>query len=74
MRALQCLFLILALTAGLFAKDLKIYVIVVEGGKATLIVSPKGESLLVDTGWPGFRYAPRMPSFMAPAMSGSMSP
>ena len=24
--------------------------------------------------WPGFRYAPRMPSFIAPAMSGSMSP
>jgi len=25
----------------------------VEGGQATLIVSPSGESLLVDTGWPG---------------------
>jgi beta-lactamase superfamily II metal-dependent hydrolase len=31
-----------------------IYVIDVEGGEATLFVSPTGESLLVDTGWPGF--------------------
>jgi beta-lactamase superfamily II metal-dependent hydrolase len=30
------------------------YIIDVEGGEATLFVSPKGESLLVDTGWPGF--------------------
>ena len=26
----------------------------VEGGQATLIVSPSGQSLLIDTGWPGF--------------------
>jgi beta-lactamase superfamily II metal-dependent hydrolase len=25
----------------------------VEGGQATLVVSPSGESLLIDTGWPG---------------------
>ena len=31
-----------------------IYVVDVEGGEATLFVSPTGESLLVDTGWPGF--------------------
>jgi beta-lactamase superfamily II metal-dependent hydrolase len=30
------------------------YVIDVEGGEATLFVSPSGETLLVDTGWPGF--------------------
>ena len=36
------------------AKDLEIYVIDVEGGQATLFVSPSGESMLVDTGWPGF--------------------
>src|SRR5262245_32591008 len=30
------------------------YVIDVEGGEATLFVSPTGESLLVDTGWSGF--------------------
>lgn len=34
------------------AKALQIYFIDVEGGQATLIVSPSGESLLIDTGWP----------------------
>ncbi len=33
---------------------LEIYVIDVEGGEATLFVGPSGDSLLVDTGWPGF--------------------
>ena len=33
--------------------DLLVYAIDVEGGQATLIVSPSGASLLVDTGWPG---------------------
>lgn len=33
--------------------DLVIYAIDVEGGQATLVVSPSGASLLVDTGWPG---------------------
>ena len=36
------------------ARTLDVYVIDVEGGEATLFVSPSGESLLVDTGWPGF--------------------
>jgi beta-lactamase superfamily II metal-dependent hydrolase len=36
------------------ARTLDIYVIDVEGGEATLFVAPSGESLLVDTGWPGF--------------------
>src|SRR5437868_4285637 len=35
-------------------KSLEIYFIDVEGGQATLIVSPSGQSMLVDTGWPGF--------------------
>ena len=35
------------------AKDLEIYSIDVEGGQATLFVSPSKASLLVDTGWPG---------------------
>jgi competence protein ComEC len=35
-------------------KPLDINVIDVEGGQATLVVAPSGESLLVDTGWPGF--------------------
>ena len=33
-------------------KGLEIYWIDVEGGAATLIVTPAGESVLVDTGWP----------------------
>jgi beta-lactamase superfamily II metal-dependent hydrolase len=32
---------------------LLIYSIDVEGGQSTLLVAPSGESLLVDTGWPG---------------------
>jgi competence protein ComEC len=36
------------------AKPLQIYFIDVEGGQSTLIVSPSGQSLLIDTGWPGF--------------------
>ena len=35
-------------------KALNVYVIDVEGGQATLFVSPSGESMLVDAGWPGF--------------------
>ncbi|MBM3728625.1 MAG: MBL fold metallo-hydrolase [Acidobacteria bacterium] len=35
------------------AKNLDIFFVDVEGGQATLIVSPSGQSLLVDTGWPG---------------------
>jgi len=34
-------------------KPLQIFYIDVEGGQATLVVSPSGESLLIDTGWPG---------------------
>src|SRR6185437_3983258 len=33
--------------------DLRVYFIDVEGGQATLFVTPAGESMLVDTGWPG---------------------
>lgn len=35
------------------AKPLQIYFIDVEGGQATLIIAPNGQSLLIDTGWPG---------------------
>lgn len=34
--------------------SLEMYFIDVEGGQATLIVGPTGESMLVDTGWPEF--------------------
>jgi competence protein ComEC len=52
MRAL--LVLLMAASLGAQAeKPLQIRFIDVEGGQATLIVSPSGESLLVDTGYPG---------------------
>jgi competence protein ComEC len=35
------------------AKDLEIFFVDVEGGQATLIVTPSKQSMLVDTGWPG---------------------
>ncbi|HEY3972905.1 MAG TPA: MBL fold metallo-hydrolase [Candidatus Sulfotelmatobacter sp.] len=35
-------------------KPLQIYFVDVEGGQATLLVSPSGQSLLIDTGWPGY--------------------
>jgi competence protein ComEC len=35
------------------AKTLRIFFVDVEGGQATLFVTPAGESLLIDTGWPG---------------------
>jgi competence protein ComEC len=34
-------------------KALQIYFVDVEGGQATLFVTPGGKSLLIDTGWPG---------------------
>lgn len=36
------------------AKTLDIYFIDVEGGQSTLVVSPSGQSLLVDAGWTNF--------------------
>src|SRR5947199_10657619 len=44
------LLLALAVPQTQSAKTLNIYVIDVEGGNATLFVSPSGESLLIDTG------------------------
>jgi beta-lactamase superfamily II metal-dependent hydrolase len=35
------------------SKTLNIYAIDVEGGKATLVVGPSGESMLIDSGWLG---------------------
>src|SRR5260370_37256177 len=52
----------LSLSLGLFAraapvsgaqKTLQIYFVDVEGGQSTLFVTPGGQSLLIDTGWPG---------------------
>jgi len=36
------------------ANTLDVYFVDVEGGQATLFVTPAGKSMLVDTGWPGF--------------------
>ena len=41
-------------------KALDVYFIDVEGGQSTLFVSPSGQSLLIDTGWPGARDADRI--------------
>jgi competence protein ComEC len=59
-----------AVLAGLFGvvlaaqtpanKSLQIYVTDVEGGNATLFVTPSGESVLIDTGNPGARDADRI--------------
>ena len=46
--------LVFGALAAFAAKPLEIFFIDVEGGQATLIVSPSGQSMLVDTGWPGF--------------------
>jgi glyoxylase-like metal-dependent hydrolase (beta-lactamase superfamily II) len=42
------------------SRTLDIYFIDVEGGAATLIVTPTGESLLIDSGFPGDRDAGRI--------------
>src|ERR1700680_1092638 len=53
MLPLLLLALLLAPAGMLIAQpaNLNIYWIDVEGGASTLIVSPSGESLLIDTGW-----------------------
>ncbi len=57
MRALLSGILLLACNWTLpAAKNLEIYSIDVEGGQATLLVSPSGQSLLIDTGWPGLNH------------------
>ena len=48
---LALFFLICA--AAVSAQSLKIYAIDTEGGKATLYVSPAGESMLIDAGYDG---------------------
>jgi len=45
--------LVFAANLAAAPRTLDIYFIDVEGGQATLIVTPKGESLLVDAGFPG---------------------
>ena len=45
----------LSAAAGLAGKTLDIYWVDVEGGAATLIVTPENQSILIDTGMPGVR-------------------
>ena len=45
-------FLAACLTAA--TNDLTVYFIDVEGGQSTLFVTPSGQSVLIDTGFPGF--------------------
>ena len=51
-----------AAAAPAAASSLRIYFIDVEGGQATLFITPTGQSLLIDTGWAGhnFRDADRI--------------
>lgn len=51
---LFCLFSV-ACHVRAHARDLEVFWVDVEGGAATLIVTPTGESVLVDTGMPGGR-------------------
>ena len=53
-RALLVVVALSAAQAGAFAKGLDIYFIDAEGGQSTLIVTPAGESLLIDAGFEGF--------------------
>jgi competence protein ComEC len=50
-----CVLLLLVSAAPrALGRPLEIFFVDVEGGQATLIVSPSGQSLLIDTGWRGF--------------------
>ena len=68
-QAMWCAALVTSAAIGVLAlraagKTLDIYFIDVEGGQATLIVSPQGRTLLVDTGYPSdgtFQSTPRDP-------------
>jgi beta-lactamase superfamily II metal-dependent hydrolase len=54
-RLIGNILLCVLLSGGLWAaKTLDIYFIDVEGGQSTLVVSPSGQSLLIDAGYAGF--------------------
>jgi beta-lactamase superfamily II metal-dependent hydrolase len=54
-----------AIAQNVGAKTLDIYFIDVEGGQATLLVTPQGEALLIDTGFPGSSSAAPSPGAAA---------
>jgi competence protein ComEC len=47
-------FALAVMQAGAAVGDLTAYFIDVEGGQSTLFVTPAGQSVLIDTGFPGF--------------------
>jgi competence protein ComEC len=51
---ISALFVLLFSSLSPAAQNLDIYVIDTEGGKALLLISPSGQSLLVDAGFPGY--------------------
>jgi beta-lactamase superfamily II metal-dependent hydrolase len=60
MRALSLTALLVMAAAPASSRGLEVYWIDVEGGAATLLVAPSGESILVDAGWPEERDAQRI--------------
>jgi competence protein ComEC len=58
MRSLAAMTILMFVTASSVAaqqrRTLDIYFIDVEGGQSTLVVTPTGQSMLIDTGWAGF--------------------
>ena len=54
------LLVLLATPPAATQEALRVYFVDVEGGQATLVVSPSGESLLIDSGFPGDRDADRI--------------
>ncbi len=59
MRLLNVGLLLTFLASALAAANtLDVYTVDVEGGKCVLFVSPSGESLLIDAGWPAFNNRP----------------
>ena len=57
MKTLSCALVLAACAFTLpAAKNLEVFSIDVEGGQATLFITPAGESMLVDTGWAGFNH------------------
>ena len=53
MRNVMLVAMFLAAAFPAAAANLDVYFIDVEGGQATLLVAPSGQSMLVDAGWPG---------------------
>jgi competence protein ComEC len=54
MKVCALLFVLSSFRLYAASNDLTVYFIDVEGGQATLFVTPAGQSVLIDTGWAGF--------------------